>query len=58
MENIKVQIWPDSNNHGLNPGWIKNTAVTNKDNDEENNPIPIIGPSNLFPVLYLLTLMN
>nr|QDY51729.1 hypothetical protein 1_114 [Mimiviridae sp. ChoanoV1] len=47
MENIKVQIWPDSNNQGLNPGWIKNTAVTNKNNEEENNPIPIIGPSNI-----------
>ena len=47
MENIKVQIWPDSNNQGLNPGWIKNTAVTNKNNEEGNNPIPIIGPSNI-----------
>ena len=44
---VKVQIWPDPNNLGINPGWIKNTDPAIKDTEEYNYPVPILGPSTI-----------
>ena len=44
---VKVQIWPDPNNLGINPGWIKNTDPAIKDSEEYNYPVPILGPSTI-----------
>ena len=44
---VKVQIFPDPNNLGINPGWIKNTDHAVKDTEEYNQPVPLIGPSTI-----------